>query len=162
MCRNNIYACVWIPTGQEMKQNVLRTIKCRFATLLLEVQSAMEVQHVKLSDVHQFLLTSFQGECHIPEAPNLTKIFNTVTESKLWRYDNYIPLKKLAEKFLPDDDTVQNHVTEYRSQLSGSTQLPRSLTSSIFPSWRKLKTTLSSMPLLLRITRNIITNLHCD
>ena len=102
-----------------MKQNVLQTIKCQFASLQLEVRSAMEARQVKVSDVHQFLVASFQGICHIPEAPDLTKIFNIVTESKLWRYDNYIPLKKLAEKFLLDDDLARKHITEYRSQLSG-------------------------------------------
>ena len=56
---------------------------------------------------------------YIPETSDLTKIFNTVTESKLWCYDNYIPLKKLAEKLLPDDDPLLNHITEYWSQLSG-------------------------------------------
>ena len=102
-----------------MKQNVLQTIKCQFASLQIEVRSAMEARHVKVSDVHQFLVASFQGVCHIPESPDLTKIFNIVTESKLWCYDNYIPLKKLAEKFLPDDDPVQKCIIEYRSQLSG-------------------------------------------
>ena len=112
--------CVLCPfSGEEMKQNVLQTIKCQFASLQLEVRSAMEAQQVKVSDVHQFLVASFQGVCHIPEAPDLTKIFNHVTESKLWRYDNYIPLKKLAEKFLPNDDPAQKCITEYRSQLSG-------------------------------------------
>ena len=102
-----------------MKQNVLQTIKCQFASLQIEVRSAMEARQIKVSDVHQFLVASFQGVCHIPEAPDLTKIFNIVTESKLWCYDNYIPLKKLAEKFLPNDDPAQKCITEYRSQLSG-------------------------------------------
>ena len=109
--------------GKEMKQNVLQTIKCQFASLQVKVRSAMEVrmeaQQVKMNDVHQFLVAYFQDVCHIPEAPELTKIFNIVTESKLWRYDNYIPLKKLAEEFLPDDDPVRKRITEYRSQLSG-------------------------------------------
>ena len=102
-----------------MKENVLQTIKCQFASLQLEVRSAMEAQQVKVCDVHQFLVASFQDVGHVPEAPDLTKIFNIVTESKLWRYDNYIPLKKLAEKFLPDDDPARKHFTKYRNQLSG-------------------------------------------
>ena len=102
-----------------MKQNVLQTIKCQFASLQLKVRSAMEARQVKVSDIHQFLVASFQSVCHIPEAPDLTKIFNTVTESKLWCKDNYLPLKKLAENFLPDDDPAHKLITEYRSQLSG-------------------------------------------
>ena len=79
----------------------------------------MEARQVKVSDVHQFLVASFQDDCCIPEALDLTKLFNIITEAKLWRYDHYVPLKELAEHFLPDNDPARKRITEYRSQLSG-------------------------------------------
>ena len=105
--------------GQEMTQTVLRKIKSQFASLQLEVRSAMEVRQVKVSDVHQFLVSFFQSECCIPEAPDLTKLFNIVTEAKLWRYDHYGPLEELAEKFLPDNHPARKLVIKYKDQLSG-------------------------------------------
>ena len=102
-----------------MTQTVLQKIKSRFASLQVEVRSAMEAHQVKLNDVHQFLVSFFQGERCIPEAPNLTKLFNIITESELWRYDHYSPLKELAENFLPDDNPARKLVSKYKDQLSG-------------------------------------------
>jgi hypothetical protein len=80
----------------------------------------MEARQVKVSDVHQFLVSFFQSEHCIPEAPDLTKMFNIVTEAKLWRYDHYGPLAEIAETFLPDDkDPARKLVSMYKDQLSG-------------------------------------------
>ena len=106
-------------SGQEMTQTVLRKIKSQFASLQVEVRLAMEARQVKVKDAHQFLVSFFQSECCIPEAPDLTKLFNIVTESELWRYDHYGPLEELAEKFLPEDNPARKLVSEYNDQLSG-------------------------------------------
>ena len=105
--------------GQEMTQTVLRKIKSRFASLQVEVRSAMEAHQVKLKDAHQFLVSFFQSECCIRKPSDLTELFNIVTESELWRYDHYGPLEELAEKFLPDDHPARKLVIEYNDQLSG-------------------------------------------
>ena len=97
------YASIFVSlfTGQEMTQTVLLKIKRQFASLLVEVRSAMEARQVKMVDVHQFLVSFFQGDCCIPEVSDLAKMFNIITEAKLWRYDHYVPLNELAEAFLP-------------------------------------------------------------
>ena len=102
-----------------MTQTVLRKIRSQFASLQVEVRSAMEARQVKVSDAHQFLVSFFQGRCCIPEAPDLTKLFNIITEAKLWCYDHYGPLEELAEKFLPDDNPARKLVSKYKNQLSG-------------------------------------------
>ena len=102
-----------------MTQTVLQKIKGQFASLQVEVQSAMEAHQVKLKDAHQFLVSFFQSECCIRKPSDLTELFNIVTESKLWRYDHYSPLKELAEKFLLDDNSARKLVSEYKNQLSG-------------------------------------------
>ena len=103
-----------------MTRSVLLKIKRQFASLQVEVRSAMEARQVKLKDVHQFLVSFFQSECCIPEAPDLTKLFNIITEAKLWRYDHYGPLAELAEAFLPDNkDPARKLVSKYKDQLSG-------------------------------------------
>ena len=102
-----------------MARIVLQKIKGQFASVQLEVRSAMEARQVKLNDVHQFLVSFFQRECCIPEAPDLTKLFNIITEVNLWSYDHYSPLKELAEKFLPDDNPARKLLSEYKNQLSG-------------------------------------------
>ena len=102
-----------------MTQTVLQKIKGQFASLQVEVRSAMEARQVKVKDAHQFLVSFFQSESCIPEAPDLTKLFNIVTEAKLWRYDHFSPLRELAEKFLPENNPARKLVSEYKNQLSG-------------------------------------------
>ena len=95
-------------------------IKRQFASLQVEVRSAIEAHQVKLKDVHQFLVSFFQSECCIRKPSDLTELFNIVTESGLWRYDHYGPLAELAEAFLPDDkDPARKLVSKYKDQLSG-------------------------------------------
>ena len=94
-------------------------IKGKFASLQLQTRLAMEARQVKVSDAHQFLVSFFQSECCIPEAPDLTKLFNIVTEAKLWRYDHYGPLRELAQTYIPDDNPVRKLVSTYKDQLSG-------------------------------------------
>ena len=102
-----------------MTLTVVRKIKRQFASLQVEVRSAMEAQQVKVNDVHQFLVSFFQSEGSIPEAPDLTKLFNIITEAKLWHYDHYGPLEELAEAFLPDDNPARKLVSKYKDKLSG-------------------------------------------
>ena len=79
----------------------------------------MEAQQVKVSDAHQFLMTSFQGDCCIPETSDLTKLFNVITQAKLWHYDHYVPLQQLTQQFLQEDEQIRKHIADYRNQLSG-------------------------------------------
>ena len=102
-----------------MTETVLQKIKRQFASLQVQVRSALETCQVKLNDVHQFLVSFFQNERCIPEPSNFTKLFNTITEAKLWRYDHYSPLRELAETFLPDDNPVRKLMSKYKDQLSG-------------------------------------------
>ena len=102
-----------------MTATALRKIKSRFSLLVIKVQSSMEKNKVKVTRLRQFLLNFFEGNCSIPDVTDLDKIFNTITEAKLWGYGNYGPLEELAESFLPEDDPARAQVTEYKSQLSG-------------------------------------------
>ena len=100
-----------------MKQNVLESIKSRFASLQLKVRKAMEAQLIKVDDVHQFLVSFFQSNCRIPEVPDLTKMFNFLSETKLWNYNSYGALKKMVEEFIPNNGSVNQSMTDYREKL---------------------------------------------
>ena len=102
-----------------MAETMLRKVKSRFSLLVIEVQKSMASLKVDASIVEQFLLNFFEGACDIPEDADLSKIFNSVTKARLWRYDHYGPLEELAESFLPEDDPVIAKVTEYKGQLTG-------------------------------------------
>ena len=120
IAHDNDECFIFITTGLEMIQTVMRKIKRQFSSLQVEVRSAMEARQVKLKDAHQFLVSFFQSECCIRKPSDLTELFNIVTEAKLWRYDHYGPLEELAEAFLPDDeDPARKLVNKYKDQLSG-------------------------------------------
>ena len=105
--------------GLAMAKTVLRKIRSQFSLLVIKVRSAMQRNEIDAIDVHQFLVTYFEGECNIPEVQDFIKIFNAMTTTKLWRYDHYGALEELAESFLPDNDPARAQVTEYKSQLTG-------------------------------------------
>ena len=102
-----------------MTADVLGEIKSSFSNLVINVQSSLEEHDVAVMKVHQFLLNFFEGECDIPDVADMTKLFNSMTTKRLWRYDHYGPLEYLAKSFLPDDDSARTQVTEYKTHLSG-------------------------------------------
>ena len=77
----------------------------------------MEAQLIKVDDVHQFLVSFFQSDCRIPEVPDLTKMFNFLSDAKLWNYNSYGALKKMVEEFIPHDGSVNQSMTDYREKL---------------------------------------------
>ena len=101
-----------------MTKSALGEIKSSFASLLIEVRSALEKKRVKVKDVRLFFVGYFEGDCNIPKRASLSEIFESITSAKLWRYDHYDPLQKVAEKFLLTHPAVC-HVTEYISKLAG-------------------------------------------
>jgi hypothetical protein len=78
------------------------SIKNQFASLLAQVQSAMETHQIKVADVHQFLGSLFDGDDRVLHAvPDFTTLFASMSELKLWHYDSYVPLKTLPKDFYP-------------------------------------------------------------
>ena len=97
---------------------MLQSIKTQFASLVAQVLSTMKIQQVEVADVHHFLNSLFEdNDCSIPEVPDLTKLFASVSDAKLWHYDHCASLKELVEKFLPTDESIRKHVAEYESAL---------------------------------------------
>ena len=102
-----------------MTKTALETIKRDFSCLLVEVRVALQALQVDIVNIHQFLVSFFQRDDCIPKSSDLTEIFNAISVAKLWHYDHYGPLKRLAESFLPEDNPARKCITNYRSQLSG-------------------------------------------
>ena len=98
---------------------ILGKIKSSFSLLVIKVRSALQASKVDAAEVREFLLTYHEGECSIPDVPDLSKIFESITKAKLWRYDHYSLLENLVEFFLPDDHPALAKITEYVGQLSG-------------------------------------------
>ena len=98
---------------------ILGKIKSAFSLLVIKVRSALQASKVDVAEVQEFLLTYHEGECSIPDVPDLSKIFASITKAKLWRYDHYSLIENLAESFLPDDHPALAKITEYIGQLSG-------------------------------------------
>ena len=113
--RKNVFC---LTTGKAMTEMALRKTKARFSKLLIEVQSALEAHQADVKKIRRFLIHLFEGECKIPNVSDLGEIFEDVTFSKLWRFDNYGPLQELSENFLPEDDSARTQATEYVSHLS--------------------------------------------
>ena len=103
-------------TGQAMTKLALADIKCSFATLLIEVRKALEKKRVKVKDVRQFFLGFFEGECNFPKRASLSEIFESITSAKLWRYEHYDALQKVAESFLPKHPVI-GLLTKYTDNL---------------------------------------------
>ena len=97
----------------------LEVILAKFASLLLDVQIALENKDVKITHVRQFLVNSSQGDLNIPICADFASLFDTLRKQKVWTYQHSTPLEMLAEKFLHDDHDIQERIRGYKGDLSG-------------------------------------------
>ena len=92
-------------------------IKALFSALLLKVQKALRSHSSDTDDIRQFLVAFFKHK--FTDAQDLGKIFTAATVRGLWDHNHYGPLEKLTDHFLPDDQSVEGFMTEYKAQLTG-------------------------------------------
>ena len=98
--------------------NLVR-IKAKFASLLVDVQIALETKMVIIAHVRQFLIHHFQGDLDIPHCADYSEIFTDLTKRKVWTYQHHSPLEMMAKKFLHDNSHIQDEIKQYKGDLSG-------------------------------------------
>ena len=97
----------------------LERIQAKFASLLLDVEMAFETKKVMVTQVHQFLIHKSQGDIDLSTCTDFSVMFANLTKQKMWTYQHCSPLEMLTEKFLHDDQDVQDMIKRYKGELSG-------------------------------------------
>ena len=91
-------------------------IKAAFSSLLLSVQSTLELES-SADSVRQFMISFF--ECDFPKTMDIKESFATVTLNHLWDYQHYSPVERLANHLLQNDQGLQDLIKTYKACLSG-------------------------------------------
>ena len=97
----------------------MEEIQGRFSSLLLIVRQAMESSNISALDLRQFLVGFFQRDDFLTDSPDIVKLFDRVTVTRLWDYQHYGPLEKIVRHFLPNCESVRDAVSNYKGYLSG-------------------------------------------
>ena len=97
----------------------LERIRAKFASLLFDVQTALETKQVMIDRVRQFLINSSQGDLDIPCFSEFSAMFMSLTKHKVWTYQHHSPLEVLTENFLRDDHVIQDKIVQYKGDFSG-------------------------------------------
>ena len=110
----------FMPAGPDpmLHLNLVR-IKAKFASLLLDVQIALETKMVVIAHVRQFLINHFQGDLDIPHCADFSEIFTDLTKRKVWTYQHHSPLEVVTEEFLHDNSHIRDRIKRYKGDLSG-------------------------------------------
>ena len=132
--------CLYFTGPDQLIQMNLEKIQAKFASLLLDVQIALEAKKVKVSHVcqflSQFLIDKYEGELDILNFKTFSSVFMAVTKCKLWTYQHHSPLERMTEKFLCNDRVVQDQIKRYKNDLSGflvATKLIEYIKETSFP-----------------------------
>ena len=102
--------------GMEMIRSNVEEIKAVFSSLLLSVQSALELES-SADNVRQFMITFF--ECDFPKTMDIKELLAAVTLNHLWDYQHYSPVERLANYLLQSDQGLQDLIKAYKACLSG-------------------------------------------
>lgn len=97
----------------------LETIQAKFASLLLDVEAALETNKVMITQVRQFLIHKSQGDLDISTSSEFSVMFADLTKQKVWTYQHSSPLEMLTDKFLQNDQVLQDKIKQYKGDLSG-------------------------------------------
>ena len=97
----------------------MEEIQGRFSSLLLTVRQEMESSNVSTLDLRQFLVGFFQRDDFLTDSPDIVKMFDRVTVTRLWDYQHYGPLEKIIRHFLPNCNSVRDAMSNYKGYLSG-------------------------------------------
>ena len=97
----------------------MEEIQGRFSSLLVTVRQAMESGNIIALDLRQFLVGFFQRDDFLTDSPDIVKIFDRVSVTRLWDYQHYGPLEKVVRHFLPDCELVRDALSNYKGYLSG-------------------------------------------
>ena len=106
-------------SGNPTLQLNLETIQAKFASLLLDVQIALETKKVMVAHVRQFLINKSEGDLDISVSTDFSVMFTDLTKLKVWTYQHCSPLELLTERFLRDDQVIQDRFRCYKGDLSG-------------------------------------------
>lgn len=107
-----------LPIEKEMIGRNEEEIKSKFSSLVLEVQNALEEKGVDAEKVRLFLIRLFENDFVKPSS-DFADIFTTMSTKKLWSYNHYSPVEKVTKKFLPDSESVEYLIKEYKGHYSG-------------------------------------------
>ena len=107
------------PADMEMIRSNEEQIREQFSGVVISVQEAFESEKVSVSRVRLFLLNFFdQNECFL-SVKTFDDIFSAASVNRLWDYQNYGPLEKLTEHFLPKKEEVARLLNDYTASLTG-------------------------------------------
>ena len=102
--------------GVEMIRSNVEEIKAVFSSLLLSVQSALELES-SADNVRQFMISFFEYD--FPKTMDIKELFAAVTLNRLWDYQHYSPVERLANHLLQSDQGLQDLIKTYKACLSG-------------------------------------------
>ena len=107
----------------------LETIKAQFADLLSRLREAFD--DVDVDKVHQYLTDTLL--CYIPHPSDIQSFFNCLSSMKFWTYQHYGLVERLDKHFLQQSDkSIQQHILDYKRQLSGFFVAKRIIKSEFF------------------------------
>ena len=107
------------PADMEMIRSNEEQIREQFSGVVISVQEAFESEKVSVPRVRLFLLNFFdQNEC-FHSVKTFDDIFSAASINRLWDYQNYGPLEKLTEYFLPKKEEVASLLNDYTASLTG-------------------------------------------
>ena len=102
-----------------MLQRNLERIRAKFASLLLDVQLALERNMVAVAHVRQFLVHSSQENLVMKVYTDFSVMFTDLRKIKVWTYQHCSPLELLTERFLCKDQDIRDKIRQYKGHLSG-------------------------------------------
>ena len=101
-----------------MKDRIETKIESKFSLLVLEIQKAFEEEDIDPEDVRLFLIRMLANNFVQPSS-SIKDIFTAMSTEKLWTYQHYSPLEEVTETFLPNSESVQCLIDEYKGRYCG-------------------------------------------
>ncbi len=101
-----------------VKESLAR-IKGSFATLVTKTTDKLKRKDIDISAVRLCIVTLFPPGDIVSDASSVVEVCEALSRHQLWDYNNYLPIKNIAETFAGDDPELKGWISDYKSELSG-------------------------------------------
>lgn len=105
----------------EVKQQNVRNISAKYATLLTNVysrlQQKLQQNEFDVREFRLYIIARFRPGVFVPDSTDFGELFEAITRNGLWDYMNYEPLEDVVQHF--GDEQMKDWVEEYKAYLAG-------------------------------------------
>lgn len=109
-------------TGGELSSDILKeslaNIRASFAALVTRIVGKLKKKDIDESAFRLYIINLFSPGDIVSHTTSIAEICECLSRHRLWDYNTYHPVEKIATMFANGDDELKGWISDYKSELA--------------------------------------------